>query len=222
MVNTIFIPCYSNADPLPPVRKALRIIGEYKSIGIISTVQHSDKLERVGKFLEENGKNAVIGGNVLGCDVDNAMAIERDIDCFLYIGSGKFHPISIALKTEKPVFVANPISNSVGRISEDEKRAYNRRRKGRILKSMDAYVFGIIVCTKTGQFNMNIAMKIKKNLDGIGKMAFIFSGNEITPDKLLGFGVDVWVNTACPRLCDDYFDKPVLNPDELKIIINSE
>jgi len=87
---------------------------------------------------------------------------------------------------------------------------------------MDAYVFGIIVCTKTGQFNMNIAMKIKKNLDGIGKMAFIFSGNEITPDKLLGFGVDVWVNTACPRLCDDYFDKPVLNPDELKIIINSE
>lgn len=222
MVNTVFIPCYSNTDPLPSVRKVLDLIGEYKRIGIISTVQHSDKLERVREFLEKNGKKAVIGGNVLGCNVDSAKAIERDIDCFLYIGSGKFHPLGITLKTEKPVFVANPVSNSAGRISEDEKRTYNRRRKGKILKSMNAEIFGIIVCTKAGQFNMNIAMKIKKNLERIGKRAFIFSGNEITPDKLLGFGVDVWINTACPRLCDDYFDKPVLNPDELKIIIDNE
>ena len=80
---------------------------------------------------------------------------------------------------------------------------------------MDAGVYGILVSTKTGQFNLDSALKIRDELIGKGKTVFLFAGDEITPERVLGFKVDAWVNTACPRIIDDFFEKPVLNPDEL-------
>ena len=68
-------------------------------IGLVTTIQHMHKLEEVKTFLEKKGKKAVICGQVLGCNA--SCTAGKDVDAFLYIGSGRFHPIGVALKTLK-------------------------------------------------------------------------------------------------------------------------
>ena len=43
--------------------------------------------------------------------------------------------------------------------------------------------------------------------------------DEIRDDKLLGLDVDAFVNTACPRIVEDKFSKPILNPEDLKHVL---
>jgi len=220
-MKTIFIPCYSKKDPLPVVREALKKLRGYERIGLITTAQHVNQLKRVRDFLVEKNKKAVIGGQILGCELGNALKIENKVDVFLYIGSGRFHPLGVSMLTEKPVIVANPYSDFVDKISNKEKEKWLKRRKGRIVKAIKAEIFGILISTKTGQFNLNLALEIKDKLENNGKRAFLFAGDEISPEGVLGFEVDAWINTACPRIVDDFFEKPVLNVDELEFVLST-
>lgn len=219
-MKSLFIPCYFKKSPISAVKKALRRLKNYKRIGLLTTAQHPNQLERISNFLEKNNKKPIIGGQVLGCNQDSAKAIENKVDAFLYIGSGKFHPLGIALATEKPVFIANPYSNSADEISDDGKKRFLRRRKGQISRALTAEIFGILISTKTGQFKLKSALKIKEKIERSGRTAFLFAGNEVSPANVLGYKVDAWVNTACPRIIDDEFEKPVLNPEELKFLLD--
>lgn len=217
-METLFVPCEYKADIIPVLKKILSMIGNYKRIGLVTTAQHLSQLDKAGEFLGNSGKDVVVGGQVLGCNQEAATAIEDKVDAFLYIGSGRFHPLGISLKTEKPVFVANPYSNSVDEISEEERERWLKKKKGRIARSLSAEKFGILVSTKEGQFNLPAALSIQKKLEAKGKKAILFAGSELSPDRLLGYDIGCWVNTACPRLVDDEFDKAVLNPDELELL----
>jgi 2-(3-amino-3-carboxypropyl)histidine synthase len=47
----------------------------------------------------------------------------------------------------------------------------------------------------------------------------------ITPDKLTNFGLDAYVNTACPRVTTDdgpQFDAPMLTPGEYDIAVGNK
>ena len=216
-MKIIFIPCYSKKDPCNAVKKALDSgkLTAYKKIGLVATAQHINQRERIEDILKKNSKEVFFGGQVLGCDQVNAKTIENEVDAFLYIGSGRFHPTGIAISTKKPVIIANPYSNSIDEISDSEKKKYVRRRRGHISRAIEAGIFGILVSTKRGQFDLNSALELKKKIEANGKHAFLFAGNEINPDNVLGFEVDAWINTACPRIVDDHFKMPVLNPWEV-------
>ncbi|MCX6695738.1 MAG: diphthamide synthesis protein [Candidatus Altiarchaeota archaeon] len=217
-MRVLHVPCYSRSDPLPALRKRIKEIGVFRSVGVVSTAQHLDRVKDVVKFLNDSGMKAYSGGQVLGCRQDAALDLESKVDCFLYMGSGRFHPIGIALKTGKPVYVLNPISNSFDVISEDEKKFWKRKNKARMMKAAGAESFGILVSTKAGQFKLKEAWVLKKRLESSGKRAFLFVGEELSPGNILPFKVDCWVNTACPRMTDDEYDKPVLNPVELDFL----
>jgi 2-(3-amino-3-carboxypropyl)histidine synthase len=70
---------------------------------------------------------------------------------------------------------------------------------------------------KKGQFNMKMAEKIKKQLEKKGKKAYIITADQITPEKILGLKIDCIVNTACPRISEDFeiFKKIILNPEDI-------
>ena len=79
-------------------------------IGIATTVQFAHFLEEIKEFLEKNNKTVGIGkgiqkyaGQVLGCEQSSTIEIEKDVDGYLYIGDGRFHPTGIAYKTKKTV-----------------------------------------------------------------------------------------------------------------------
>jgi 2-(3-amino-3-carboxypropyl)histidine synthase len=67
--------------------------------------------------------------------------------------------------------------------------------------------------------NLKLAKDIKNKLESDGKKAYILVFNEIKPEKLEGFELDCYINTACPRIAIDdrnEFKKPILNPDEIE------
>ena len=219
-MEKLFIPCYLKKDIILG-EKIFREIEKYEKIALFTTYQHLNQLAKTKNVLEDEGKKVVFSGQILGCESEKIKNIKDKTDAFLYLGSGKFHPLNIATKTEKPVFVFDPYSETITEISAEEKKKHTARRNAAIAKALSAETFGILISTKTKQFHFEKALKIKNELEKRGKKAYLFVGEELSPDRVLGFQVDVWINTACPRIIEDYFDKPVLNPDELALLYTS-
>jgi len=210
---------------LTPLLKKINI--KERRIGLVSTLQFIDSLEDVKNFLEKNGKIIRIGkgrnyaGQILGCDLSVAKEIEKDVEAFLYIGSGNFHPLGLALKTEKPVYFLNIEKNKMEDLKE-LKEKFLRQRYASVALAKDAKIFGILVSVKPGQLNLKLANEIKKKLENKEKKAYILVFNEIKPEKLEGLELDCYINTACPRIAIDNrteFKKPILNPDEIESFI---
>lgn len=222
--NVVFIEARSNIDVMPAVRAALPLLKTDK-IGLVTTVQHVHKLDDVCRFFQEHGKDCVIGkgdlrvvypGQVLGC---NFTAARVDCEEYLYIGSGFFHPLGVAIATGKRVIAADPYLNQAVEVAPEK---FLRKRSGYIARAMDAKVFGIIVSTKSGQDRAELALKLKENAKKHGKEGFIIMMDLVTPEQLLAFRADAYVNTACPRITIDdaeRFHAPVLTPQEFEIVL---
>ena len=199
-MKTLFIHAKSNEAVLSAVEKAVKLLP--KKIGLVTTIQHRHKLKDAKKLLEKHKKTAVIAGTVLGCNVSNAEKIEKKVDAFLYIGTGEFHPLGIALETKKPVFVANPASNQASKIKKSDVEKIRKKTKGAYIKFLTAKKIGILVSTKPGQNKLKQALDLKKRLKD--KETYIFIADEINPEQFENFPfIECWVNTACPRIADN-------------------
>jgi len=208
-------------DPVPVLEKNLDRLP--KKIGLVSTVNYLDSLEKARKFLEKRGKKCYVErglktkhpGQILGCDVSAGLRIEKKVDCFLFIGSGEFHALGLALATSKPVLLFKKEA-----LEKVDKEKFLRQMHIAVAKSEDCKNFGILVSTKPGQARVEEALKIKKKLEKRGKKAWIFAMDNITPEKLLGIDVDCYVNCACPRIAIENrasFSKPIVNPEEISL-----
>ena len=222
VMPVIYYEYFIDYDFTPLLAKHMQMLTNYKKIGLLTTVQFAKSMDRVKKFLESRGKVVFVGRNkrsgyeaqVLGCDFSAAKEIEEKVDCFLFLGSGKFHPAGF--KTNKPFFVCDMEHGKVYNIGEEIRKMEIKRRLA-IEKARNAKSFAIYVSTKGGQYNLSIAETLKERLINAGKNAFIIVANTLTKDKIEGMGVDVIVNTACPRLREDskLFGKIILNPEDI-------
>ncbi len=189
-MKTLFIEGKSKTSILEVIKK----INKYDKIGILTTAQFLDQLKDIKKIL----KNAIIGGQVLGCDVTNAIKIKNKVDYFVYIGSGNFHPIQIALKTGKKVLIVNPNTNELSQVNQEEINDYKNKLKGKLAKFYNARKIGIIVSTKPGQNNLKKALEFKNKTN---KESFIFLTDTLNQAELENFpDIEYWVNTACIRI----------------------
>jgi len=188
-MKTLFIPARSIID----IEKSLKKVSIKGKIGLITTIQFFNQLDKASKLIE----NSVIGGQVLGCNVKNAEKIKDKVDSFLYIGSGRFHPIQIAKKLKKPVYILNPNTDEFSKIEESEIQDYEKRLKGKLSKFYSAKSYGILVSTKLGQYNLKKAELLRKKL----KNSYIFICNNINENEFENFrNIDIWINTACTRI----------------------
>ena len=219
VVKTIFIPCRAQADVGLVVENILEKV-PFDKIGLVSTAQFVHQLDEIGEKLEKRGKKVVISpghpnpGQVLGCDARAA----KGADCYVYLGTGHFHPLRVAEETGKSVYMAHP-SGGIEAVSKDQLMKRAKIRAARMHRFKEAKTVGIIVSTKPGQMRMEVARELKKKLEG-EKQTFIFTANEIKPDCFMGYDVDVWVNTACPRIAEDCFERPMVDVSEIKGLKN--
>ena len=200
----------------------VRLLGKFmgkihfKSICVVSTVQFRESAKGAKAFLEKNGLDACDGGHILGCDASQAKKCEPSIDAYLFIGSGRFHPLGLQEKTEKPVLFLDVENQTLDDLSR-EKGKMEIKRKLRIEKARSLETFGILVSTKPGQMNVKKVLEMKGMLETAGKKAYVIAADFLSPDKLLGLKLDALINTACPRMRDDaeQFGKTVLNPGDV-------
>jgi len=199
-------------------------------IGLITTIPFLEELEKIKKWLEENGKQVFIGrrkgrakydGQVLGCDISAAKDISELVDEFLFIGNGDFHPLAVSIETKKKVIIFDPITQQIRDLADLPERVL-RQRHAAISKASTAKKFLILVSTKVGQNRLHLATHLRKEAIDHNRKADLVVMNEFNPDLLIPFEADAYVSTACPRLAiDDFlrYPKPILTPVEFEIAI---
>ena len=196
-----------------------------KKLGLVTTMQFLGKIDKIKNHLKNNGKEVFIDegkqrneGQLLGCDVGAATKVQDKVDAFLYIGSGEFHPLGVALNTKKEVFTFNPVTSAFSKLNENEIEKYKKSKKARYVKFLHANNIGIMVTIKPGQYSYNKAKEIKKKLEEKGKKCFIFVFDTLDAREMENFPfIDFWINTACPRIADDKDKKNVIDMGELDI-----
>jgi 2-(3-amino-3-carboxypropyl)histidine synthase len=217
--KVIFLPYEVDFD-VGVLEKALPLL-KGKTTGLVTTVQHVHLIPSMESFLKERDVDVRVAdgrgrtphrGQVLGCCFTTAK--ETGADQVLFVGTGLFHPIGIALSTGARVVALDPLAGTVQEVSGE---ALVRRRFAVIEKARGAKSIGIIVSTKSGQNRMDLA----RRLSALSPHAVIVTMNEVSPDELLNLGFGCYVNTACPRLAYDdqvRFPVPVLSPQEFEIL----
>lgn len=175
--------------------------------GVVTTIQHEHKIQEVIEQL----RSAIPAGQVLGCNAVRAEKIKGEVDAWLFVGSGIFHPIQVALKTQQPVWLWNPHTRELGTLDESLVERFRKRKQGELSKFLNAKFVGIIVSTKMGQKNLARALELAKRKD---KEYFVFACDELDVRQFENFPfIDFWVNTACPRIPDDKIN--MVNVDDL-------
>ncbi|MBU1111990.1 MAG: diphthamide synthesis protein [archaeon] len=205
---------------------------------LAASLQYLEQLDELKSYLEQNGKKVILfqslhskyPGQSLGCDIqkfeikqqDNNLDTNQDkinYDAFLYLGDGMFHPTALAYGNEKPVFIYNPFAHEGQEIKELDKNYWEKAKKRKnalLAKLISSDNIGVLVTRKPGQNQSKIAEELRVKLEEKGKKVFVFIADNINILGLQDFNfIDVWVNTACPRMVEDF---PCLNWQDLKEI----
>lgn len=204
----------------------------YGKIGLTTTVQHTHQVEEIKKRLMEKGFEVILGrgtgktpldAQILGCSYMTAINIKDQVDAFLYIGGGKFHPSGIVMSTGKPVIIANPYNGEISSIKEDDLMDLAKRRMAAITIAKNSKRFGILVSSKPGQNNLEKAILLQKQLKEQGKEAALIYMDEIRAEHINNYSEpEILVNTACPRIAVDGIsgiDRPMLTINEAEVVL---
>jgi len=188
-MKTLFIPAKSkatlNQSKIKELSKKLP-----KDLAIAYSIQYKELAFEVRKILTKNNITSMI--QVLGCSQPK---FSKKTKAVLLIGSGRFHAISLAYETKLPIYILE--KNQLTQISEKDIELYKRKNKASYLKFLNANKIGILVSTKPGQENLQRALDFKRKSR---KNSYLFISNAINIHEFENFGLDAWVNTACPRL----------------------
>ncbi len=230
--SVIFFEAHSCHNHLKPL---LDITTRYLSgnvIGLTATTPYMQAIHTCSSYLKKNGYCPLIGtkgkrasydGQILGCDLTAATTIQETVDSYLHIGDGYFHPLGIALATNKPVIVLDPLVKKLKKKEITQLRDHIiRQRMSTVARAHDANSFGIIICEKIGQNRISLAQKLKKLLEKKKKKVNFILLNNIAPEHLDYLHMDCFVSTACPRIAiDDHslFRQPILTPIEVEILL---
>ena len=208
------------------------LLSKYSKIGLATTVQHAHQIEEIKEKLQKNGVEGLIGGGVgttpldgqiLGCSYSTVIAVKEDVDAYLYIGGGKFHPTGIVMSTGKPVILANPYNGDVSKISEEDLMDVAKRRMAAVNYAKNATVFGLLVSSKPGQSKLELAEEYASRLNALGKNAILIYMDEVRPEHVNNYTEpEVLVNTACPRIAIDGIDgidRTLITMNELDVVL---
>jgi len=229
-IPIVYFEAHAKISVKKVVKKAVELLKPWKRIGLVTTIQHIENLDEARDILSSAGKEIYIGkasdalypGQVLGCNYLNAKSIASDVEAFLFLGGGRFHPLGLALATMKPVVAADPFEEKAYSLDVDARRMLRKRWAG-IEEARKAEIYGVIVGLKPGQKRLEAAFEVREALRRKGKKAYLLALREITATSLAQFPLfEAYINTACPRISLDepsIFPRPVLTLKEAYVML---
>ena len=202
-MKTLFIPAKAKSKVNKP--KILTISKRLpKEIAIAYSIQYKEQAKQIKTLLEKSHKiNSLI--QVLGCSKPK---LPKTTQAILLIGSGKFHATSLALETKLPVYILE--NTKLSKISQQEIEFLEKKQKASYLKFLHADKVGILISTKPGQQNLQKAINLKNKLK---KQSYLFIANNINTSEFENFGLNSYINTACPRM--DMNSNSIINIDKI-------
>jgi diphthamide biosynthesis enzyme Dph1/Dph2-like protein len=190
-MKTLFVPINAkisaNFQKLEALLKPLP-----KNLALVYSVQYKEFAEDLKKELSKT-HNILNFFQVLGCSNPH---FSEDVDAILIITDGKFHAISLAYQTKKPVYILE--RDRLIKIPPEEVALLEKKRKASYLNFLNSDKVGVLISTKPGQQKLAKALSLKKKFEN--KKLYFFLSNDINLKESENFGLDFWINTACPRL----------------------
>jgi diphthamide biosynthesis enzyme Dph1/Dph2-like protein len=166
-----------------------------KKISLAATVQYSDLIPIIKKYLEKKSKKTTIKNiNILGC---NSAGFDKKADTLLLIADGRFHALNNAFQLQREIYIFN--TKNLEKISKNQIEKINKKTKAKISKFLLSENIGILISTKSGQKTNpeKLKLKIKK----LGKTPYLFKSNNINVLEFENFPqIPIYINTACPGL----------------------
>jgi 2-(3-amino-3-carboxypropyl)histidine synthase len=193
-------------------------------LGLVVSVQHLDLVGPLTAALATRGyevriargdRRLAYAAQALGCNYTGAEAVAGDVDAFLFVGTGRFHPLGLAFAIDRPVWSLDPRQNVLER--PIDRGTLVRRRQLTVASVRDARRWGILVSTFAGQNRMPTALALQERARAHGREAELLLFDRLDPRDLEGRALDAYVSTACPRIALDdgpNYPKPVLTPPE--------
>lgn len=203
--------------------------GVPRRLGLVVSVQHLDLTGPLREALARHGYDVRTGrgdrrlayaAQALGCNYTSAEAVASEVEAFLFVGTGRFHPLGLAFAVERPVWSLDPLRNVLE--PPIDRAALVRRRQLLVASVRDARKWGILVSTFAGQNRTPTALALQERARARGREAEILIFDRLDPKDLEGRALDAYVDTACPRIALDdspNYPKPVLTPPEFLMAI---
>lgn len=206
---------------------------EIKMVGLYASVQFCSNLEEVKTQLEELNINVVTSkadrthtkGQLLGCDsyhesLNLSKKEEKGIGAYLYVGDGKFHPLALVysqkdlpLSEVKEIICSDPMRNRMSLMGFNDIKTILMKYHASLMRFLTATKIGVIITVKPGQEHLRASLALEKKFPE--KKFYFFVDDVVSFSQLENFPfIDVWVNTACPRVGFDdqeMFRKGVIN-----------
>ena len=193
-------------------------------MGLVASVQHLDLVEPLRAALGPRGYDVRVGtgdrrlafpAQALGCNYTGAEAVAGDVEAFLFLGTGRFHPIGLAFAVDRPVHALDPLQGVLE--PPIDRGALIRKRQLVVAGVRDARRWGILVSTFAGQNRSPSALALQERARARGWEAEILLFDRLDGRDLEGRAFDAYVSTACPRIALDdgaNYPKPILTPPE--------
>ena len=226
--NVLYIEARANVEVDDALKAHIDEIPQ--KVGLLASVQYVHLLPKAKSLLESAGKTVFIGtgdsricypGQVLGCNCSSALAVNDNVDGYLFLGEGDFHPLAVAFGAPRKLLILNPITRELRNL-DDKRDRMLRKRFAAICVAQDARKFLVIVCGKIGQRRSEAADAIIAKLKAARKTVYRLVTDEINPAALISYQVDAYVNTACPRIAMDdsvRYEHPMLTIPEAEIVL---
>jgi len=193
-------------------------------LGLVASVQHLDLVPDLAAAIRRTGREVRIGAGdhrlayaaqALGCNYTGAEAVADGVDAFVFLGTGRFHPVGLAFAVDRPVWSLDPLRAELD--PPIDRAGLIRKRQLLVASVRDARRWGILVSSFAGQDRTPTALALQQRAAARGREAEVLLFDRLDPRDLEGRALDAYVNTACPRIAlddSDLYPRPVLTPPE--------
>lgn len=179
-----------------------------KKLAICYSNQFGIIAEKISNLIDKDDKDKEVTQKiqVLGCSNPK---FKEGTEAILIVGQGKFHTVSLAYESKLPTYVLE--GENIWKVTDEEIEKMEKKEKGALLKYLNSDTIGILITTKPGQMRFRKAMQFHRDLTE--KKSYVFIANDINVNEFENFGIETWVNTACPRM--DLNEGSILNLDKI-------
>jgi 2-(3-amino-3-carboxypropyl)histidine synthase len=224
VMPTYFVEMRDPGGDVERLATAVAQAGLPAELGLVASVQH---LDLVGPLTEALGRRGIrlhvapgdlrlqYAAQALGCNYTTAEAVAPHVQGFLFLGTGRFHPLGLAFAVDRPVWSLDPLRNVVE--PPIDRGQLIRRRQLIVAKVRDARRWGILISSFLGQNRTGTALALRQRAIDHGRDAELLVFDRLDPRDLEGRDLDAYVSTACPRIALDdaeLYPKPLLTPPE--------
>lgn len=203
MIKKFFVGAVSKREPDYKKTKELIDSLPHKKIAICYSNQF---IEVARKIKETTEKEVVSMIQVLGC---SNPIFKPETEAIVIIGQGKFHSVSLAYESKLPTYIIE--DSTLTKIEGEDLLKMEKKEKGALMKYLMSEKIGILVTTKPGQMRFEKALEYNRKLKA--KKGYVFISNSVDVGEFENFGIDCWVNTACPRM--DLDEGSLINLDKI-------